>query len=100
MFKLIYGALLLLFSSAAFLFSKEKDEPACKHSLTGIVKALTDSTGFHFYIESPDHQVYFPYIEKKTVVLASGASVKVCYDTIGNFHNAPLIRINHVSILP
>lgn len=100
MFKLIYGALLLLLSSAAFLFSKEKDEPPCKHSLTGVVKELTDSTGFYLYIETPDHQVFYPYIEKESVILSSGSSVKVCYDTAGIFRSAPMIRINHVSYLP
>ena len=100
MFKLIYGALLLLLSSATFLFSKEKDGPPCKHSLTGIVKVLTDSSGVYLYIETADHQVFFPYIEKESVILSSGSSVKVCYDAAGSFRNAPLIRINHVSYLP
>jgi hypothetical protein len=100
MIKLIYASLLLLFSSAVFLFSKEKEQLPCKQSLTGIVKEWKDSSGFYLYIETDDHQKFFPYIDREEIVLSSGSRVKVCYDTAGVFNNSPRIRINHVSYLP
>jgi hypothetical protein len=100
MIKLIYASLLLLFSSAAFLFSKEKEQLPCKQSLTGVVKECKDSSGFYLYIETADHQKFFPYIDREEIVLSSGSKVKVCYDSAGVFQNSPLIRINHVSYLP
>jgi hypothetical protein len=100
MLKLIYASLLLLFSSAAFLFSKEKDEAPCKQSLTGVVKEMKDESGFYLYIETADHQKYFPYIENEDVVLSSGSNIRVCYETAGVFQNSPRIKINHVSYLP
>ena len=100
MLKLIYASLLLLFSSAAFLFSKEKEEAPCKQSLTGIVKELKDESGFYLYIETDDHKKFFPYIENEEVVLSSGSKIRVCYDNAGVFQNSPRIRINHVSYLP
>lgn len=101
MLKLIYAAFLLLFSSAAFLFSKEKEDFNCDHALTGTVKELKDETGFYLFIESDDHKVYFPYITKESVVLASGAKVKVCYEQTKDIsHGHPVIKINHLSYLP
>lgn len=101
MLKLIYGAALVLFSSAAFLFSKEKEEFNCSHAITGEVKELKDETGFYLYIETADKKVYFPYIDKKDVVLASGSKVRVCYENTQSLsHGKPLIRINHISYLP
>jgi hypothetical protein len=100
MLKLIYGAMLLLLSSAAFLFSKEKDELPCKHSMTGVVKEISDNTGIYLCIETPEHKIFYPTIESETVVLSAGSKVRVCYDTVGVFNNAPRIRINHVSYLP
>jgi Zn finger protein HypA/HybF involved in hydrogenase expression len=100
MLKLILGAMLTLLTSAAFLFSKEKDEPACKHSLTGTIKEVEDATGHHLFIETPDHKLYCPSIESERVVLSAGSKVRVCYDTVGNVNNLPKIRINHVSYLP
>jgi hypothetical protein len=99
MIKLIYASLLLLLSSAAFLFSKEKEDKPCKHSLTGVVKELKDSSGFYLYIETADHQKFFPYIDKEEIVLSSGSRIRVCYDSSGVFQNSPLIRINHISYL-
>jgi len=100
MLKLIYASLLLLFSSAAFLFSKEKEEAPCKQSLTGVVKELKDESGFYLYIETADHHKYFPYIENDNVVLSSGSKIRVCYENAGEFQNSPRIKINHVSYLP
>ncbi len=100
MLKLIYASLLLLFSSAAFLFSKEKEALPCKQSLTGVVKELKDESGFYLYIETSDHKKYFPVIDNDEVVLSSGSSIRVCYDNAGTFEGAPRIRINHVSNLP
>lgn len=101
MLKLIYAAALVLFSSAAFLFSKEKEEFNCEHAITGEVKELKDETGFYLYIETADKKVYYPYIDKKDVVLASGAKVRVCFEKTNSLsHGQPLIRINHISYLP
>lgn len=100
MVKLIYGAMLMLLSSAAFLFSKEKDDLPCKQSLVGVVKEMKFENAVYLCIETPDHQVYFPAIENETVVLASGAKVRVCYDAAGTFKEHSRIRINHVSYLP
>ncbi len=101
MLKLIYGAMLILFSSAAFLFSKEKQDFNCSHSISGVVKELKDETGFYLYIQSEDNKIYYPYIDKKDVVLASGAKVRVCFENTGSLsHGQPLIRINHISYLP
>jgi len=100
MLKLIYGAMLLLLSSAAFLFSKEKDELPCKQSLTGVIKEINDNSGLHLCIETPDQQIYYPTIESDGVVLSVGSKVRVCYDSAGVYNNTPRIRINHVSYLP
>jgi hypothetical protein len=101
MLKLIYAAMLLLLSSAAFLFSKEKEEFNCARSISGVVKEQKDETGFYLYIQTDDNRIYYPYIEKENVVLASGTKVRVCYDSTGaTSHGQPLIKINHLSFLP
>ncbi|HLO81881.1 MAG TPA: hypothetical protein VK166_13025 [Chitinophagaceae bacterium] len=101
MLKLIYAAMLLLLSSAAFLFSKEKEEFNCARSISGVVKEQKDETGFYLYIQTDDNKIYYPYIEKENVVLASGTKVRVCYDSTGTTsHGQPLIKINHLSFLP
>ena len=100
MLKLIYASLLLLFSSAAFLFSKEKEALPCKQSLTGTVKELKDVTGYYLYIETEDHQKFFPLIENDEVVLAAGSKIRVCYEIAGEFQKSTRIRINHISNLP
>ena len=92
--------MLLLLSSAAFLFSKEKDELPCKQSMSGIVKEVNDNTGFHLYIETPEHKIFYPIIENESVILSAGSKVRVCYDNIETLDNASRIRINHVSYLP
>lgn len=101
MLKLIYAAMLLLMSSAAFLFSKEKEEFNCARSITGVVKEQKDETGFYLYIQTADNKIYYPYIEKEDIVLASGTKVRVCFDSTGSTsHGQPLIKINHLSFLP
>lgn len=101
MLKLIYAAMLLLLSSAAFLFSKEKEEFDCARTISGVVKEQKDETGFYLYIQTDDNKVYYPYIEKENIVLASGAKVRICYDVTGSMsHGQPLIKINHLSYLP
>jgi hypothetical protein len=101
MLKLIYASAMILFSSAAFLFSKEKEDFNCNLSITGEVKELKDETGFYLYIETADKKVYYPYIDKKDVVLASGAKVRVCFEKTNSLsHGQPLIKINHISYLP
>ena len=101
MLKLIYAAILLLLSSAAFLFSKEKEEFNCARSITGVVKEQKDESGFYLYIQTSDNKVYYPYIEKEDIVLASGTKVRICYDSTGTTsHGQPLIKINHLSFLP
>ena len=100
MLKLIYGAMLLLLSSAAFLFSKEKDELPCKKSLSGVVKEIKDNTGFYLCIETADNTIYYPTIERDEVFLSAGSKVRVCYDNAGEFNGSPRIRINHISNLP
>jgi hypothetical protein len=99
MMKLIYSALVLMLFSAAFLFSKEKEEHPCQHSMTGKVTEIKDAAGFHLCIETPDHKIFQPIIDKADVVLASGTSVRVCYEAVGD-PEASMIRINHVSYLP
>jgi len=101
MLKLIYAAALVLLSSAAFLFSKEKEQYNCDKSVNGIVRELRDEQGFFLFIEADDKKTYFPLIDNEDVVLASGAKVKVCYsETPNSSHGKPVIRINHVSYLP
>ena len=100
MVKLIYGAMLMLLSSEAFLFSKEKDDLPCKQSLVGVVKEMKTDEAIYLCIETPDHNIVFPSIENERVVLAAGAKVRVCYDSAGTFKEHSRIRINHVSYLP
>ncbi len=100
MVKLIYGAMLMLLSSAAFLFSKEKDDLPCKQSLVGVVKEMKTDNAIYLCIETPDQKILFTSIENENVVLAAGAKVRVCYDSAGTQMDHPRIRINHVSYLP
>jgi hypothetical protein len=101
MLKLIYAAGLVLLSSAAFLFSKEKETFNCDNTLSGTIRELKDEQGFFLYIEAADKKTYFPLIDNEDVVLASGAKVKICYSkTTSTSHGHPVIRINHVSYLP
>jgi hypothetical protein len=80
MFKLIYAALVLLGSSAMFLFSKEKPMSVCKHDLTGTVREVTIGQDRHLVIEGRDKKTYIPEIMEEDVVIATGAHVRVCYD--------------------
>lgn len=99
MMKLIYGALVLMLLSAAFLFSKEKEEHPCKQFLSGKVTEIETADGHHLCIETADHKKFYPVIEKDDVVLAAGSQVRVCYDVYGDSASST-IRINHVSYLP
>lgn len=100
MFKLIFSSLTFMTLSAGFLFSKEKGDHPCKQSLSGIVRESGDKSDFHLLIESSDHKMYLPVIEKDDVVLASGTKVRVCYDMLDENSTVRRIRINHVSYLP
>lgn len=80
MFKLIYAALVLLGSSAMFLFSKDKPMTICKQDLTGTVREVKNGQGLQLVIEGRDQKTYIPEIMEDNVVIASGARVRVCYD--------------------
>jgi hypothetical protein len=80
MFKLIYAALVLLGSSAMFLFSKEKPMTICKHDLTGTVREVRNGQAIELVIEGRDQKTYIPEIIEDDVVIASGSRVRVCYD--------------------
>lgn len=101
MLKLIYAAFFLLFSSAMFLFSKNKPLKSCKNQIIGIVKEKTDINGVVLYIEGKDNQVYYPKIETENVIISSGSKVQVCYDLATKLpDNSLQIRINDVVFLP
>lgn len=80
MFKLIYAALVLLGSSAMFLFSKDKPMTICQHDLTGTVREVKNGLVTQLVIEGRDHVMYIPEIVEDNVVIASGTRVRVCYD--------------------
>jgi hypothetical protein len=80
MFKLICAALVLLGSSAMFLFSKEKPVTICKQDLTGTVREIKKEQGIQLVIEGRDQKTYIPEIIEDGVVIASGARLRVCYN--------------------
>jgi hypothetical protein len=101
MIKLIYAAFFVLFSSALFLFSKNKPLKSCKYEIIGIVKEMKTDKGISLYIEGKDNKTYYPLIETANVVISSGAKVQVCYDAIKTLPDSSLqIRINDVVYLP
>ena len=101
MIKLIYAALFVLFSSALFLFSKNKPLKSCKYEVIGMVKEKQTDKGIILYIEGKDNKNYYPLIETANVVISSGAKVQVCYDAVNTMpDNSQQIRINDVVYLP
>lgn len=101
MFKLIYAAFLLLFSSAMFLFNKAKPVRICTHELTGIVREMKSQEGITLYIEGQDHKKYFPLIEREDIIIASGGKVNICYDKAQVMPDQTVrIRINDVVYVP
>jgi hypothetical protein len=101
MIKLIYAALFVLFSSALFLFSKNKPLKECKYEVIGLVKEKKTENGIILFIEGKDNKMYYPLIETANVVISSGARVQVCYDAINTLpDNSLQIRINDVVYLP
>ena len=101
MFKLMYAAFLLLFSSAMFLFSRDESVPICKHDVTGIVRELPTSDGIDLYIETQDHKKIFPLIEKENLVIAAGMRIKACYDQqVTRPDGAIEVRLSGVVYLP
>jgi hypothetical protein len=101
MIKIIYAACLLLFSSAMFLFSKNKPVADCRQDVTGVVKELKGPEGLQLYVEGTDHKCYFPRIEKEGIFLASGTKVRICYEPVETYSaESLLVRINEVVFLP
>lgn len=101
MFKLMYAAFLLLFSSAMFLFSKEKSDPVCQHDIVGIVKKSPSPGQTDLYIETQDHKKYYPIIEKEELVIAEGMRIKACYDARQTLTDGSLqVRLSGVVYLP
>lgn len=101
MIKLIYGAFFLLFSSAMFLFSKNKPMKSCKNEIIGIVKEKKENNSLVLYIEGKDNKIYYPRIESDNIVISSGSKVQVCYDEATTLaDNSLQIRINDVVYLP
>jgi transketolase len=91
----------MLFSSALFLFSKNKPMKSCKYEITGVVKETKDENGLRLYIESKDNKIFYPQIEQDNIVIASGAKVQVCYDAVKTLaDNQVQIRISDVVYLP
>ncbi|MCU0379827.1 MAG: hypothetical protein MUE58_01425 [Chitinophagaceae bacterium] len=101
MFKLIYAALMLLFSTAMFLFNKNKPSMVCRYELSGIVKEAKGNQGLSLYIEGQDQKKYVPQIESENIVIVSGTRIKVCYDKSQVMPDQTVrIRINDVVYLP
>jgi hypothetical protein len=101
MFKLIYAAFLLLFSSAMFLFNKSKPVKVCKHEISGYVREMKSGGGLLLYIEGQDQKKYIPRIDQENIVIASGTRVKVCYDNMNVMPDqSVVIRINDVVYVP
>ncbi len=101
MLKIIYAGLLILLTTALLVFSTSKPSAPCKLEIEGTVKEMKDSSGLFLYIETQDHQTFYPQIEKDDVVLSSGAKVKICYDTLQVLSNhSMLVRLNEVTYLP
>lgn len=101
MFKLMYAAFLLLFSSAMFLFSRDESVPICKHDVIGIVRELPTPDGIDLYIETQDHKKIFPLIEKENLVIAAGMRIKACYDEqVARPDGSVEVRLSGVVYLP